>query len=64
MDAKKDLTKRTEYVKISKNNALIEWVLVYLGEKEGFTGKITIEINVIDGDVKDFKTGLFRRELI
>jgi len=40
MDAKKDLTKRNEYIKISKNNALIEWVLVYLGEKEGFTGKL------------------------
>ena len=64
MDAKKDLTKRNEYVKISKNNALIEWALVYIGEKEGYTGQITIEINVKEGCVQHFYVSQRQKEIV
>ena len=64
MDAKKTLDKGDNFAKISKNNALIEWVMFHIKAENDFTGQITIEINVVDGVIKDFKTGHMRREVV
>lgn len=61
---KKDLTNADLCNRVAKNNALIEWVLDYIGCDKNFTGQINIEINVADGQVRDFKTGHMRREVV
>ena len=58
------MTKPDEFAKIQKNNALIEWVLVYIGAENEFTGQINIEINVVDGEVKDFYVSPRTREIV
>jgi hypothetical protein len=63
-NSKKSLTNPDLCGRVAKNNALIEWVNDYIGVDNAFTGKITIEINVVDGTVKDFKAGHMRREVV
>ena len=63
-NSKKGLTNADVCSKVSKNNVLVEWVLDYVGNDKTFTGQINVEINVVDGDVKDFKTGHMRREVV
>lgn len=63
-NSKKSLTKDDTYNRIVKNNALVEWILDYVGNDKTFTGQINVEINVADGVVKDFKIGHMRREVV
>lgn len=61
---KKELTGGDEFVKIQKNNTLIEWVFDYIGMDNAFTGQINIEINLTDGEVKDFFISQRKREVV
>ena len=63
-NSKKDLTNTDICGRVAKNNVLIEWVLDYIGNDKTFTGQINIEINVVDGQVKEFKAGHMRREVV
>jgi len=63
-NTKKTLTSGGDYDKISANNTLIEWVLKDIGAEDDFTGQINVEINVVDGEVKDFKIGHMRRVIV